>query len=112
MECSPLDRTRGWLRLVLDELTWQAHVQAAVGVVGVVVLDPCREVGQEGQGARARLAATTSSSALTAAYPPWDMSCLHLNSRLGDTPRWRATADTVMPGYMVSVTSASFCSAL
>jgi hypothetical protein len=43
--------------------------------------------------------------------PPWDISCLHLNRRLGETPCSRATAETVMPGCMVCSTRASFCSA-
>ena len=40
--------------MVVDELTRRAHLQAAVRVV-VVVFDPCRELGQVGQGIRAGL---------------------------------------------------------
>jgi hypothetical protein len=61
---------------------------------------------------RSRPAATTSSSAWIAALPPSLMQRLHPNSRLGETPCRRATAETVIPGCMVSSTSRSFCSAL
>ena len=47
---------------------------------------------------RTRLTGTTSSSALTASCPPSAMRRLHWNSRLGETPWNRATAETVMPG--------------
>ena len=41
--------------MATDELTRRAHLQAAVGMVLVVVLDPAWELGEHGQGIRTRL---------------------------------------------------------
>ncbi len=111
----PSPRSIPWQRRQLrDELFSLATDSASLSTSTSTVLRPSRRSNSRTRctNSRTLLAATTSSSVLTAARPPRDKSCLHSNNRLGETPCRRAMGYTVMPDWIVSSIRDSSCSAL
>src|ERR1700733_1831412 len=71
----------------------RARSSASLSSSTSIVLRPSSRSNSRTRSSRRRTseAATTSSSARTASLPPWLINLLHRNTRLGDSPCWRAT---------------------